>query len=334
MPNEDRINEVYNGEIWEAAAQKVARERIHWMCSRVTGRVLDLGCSQGIASIILGREGLRAVGVDHEMSRLVHAQRDLHREDLWVGRRVSFLAAEGRELPCRDASFDAVLLGEVLEHLVQPDPLLQEVRRVLAPGGVLVVTTPLGYHPYHDHKATFYPDSLVRLVGRFLRVEEIDLKARYLRLIARYRDDAAPGWVPQVVLDVQPALEAFVEDVQREHTEISKKHRALAPLRGRVAELCEEVAGLQEQLAVQAVQRNELSVQLADLREQLARTRWWLQVQTSRRWTRIGREISEAWPHPLKLLRLPFRIMGVMALRIPEPPKPKSLQGSGHRAAG
>ncbi len=54
--NDDRISEVYKGEIWTDALQNRARRRIHWMCSQVVGdSVVDIGCSQGIASILLGR---------------------------------------------------------------------------------------------------------------------------------------------------------------------------------------------------------------------------------------------------------------------------------------
>ncbi|MCH7628746.1 MAG: hypothetical protein IH997_08525, partial [Proteobacteria bacterium] len=54
----DRISELYLGEVASDEASEVARERIHWMCSHARGEtVLDIGCSQGIAAILLAREG-------------------------------------------------------------------------------------------------------------------------------------------------------------------------------------------------------------------------------------------------------------------------------------
>ena len=59
VANADRISEVYKGEIWDEALQQRARNRIHWLTSHAHGRVLDVGCSQGIASLLVARNGLR-----------------------------------------------------------------------------------------------------------------------------------------------------------------------------------------------------------------------------------------------------------------------------------
>ena len=59
----DRVNEAYYGSLGETMAVKT-RDRINWMCSQASGNtVLDVGCSQGIATILLSREGFRVKGV-------------------------------------------------------------------------------------------------------------------------------------------------------------------------------------------------------------------------------------------------------------------------------
>ncbi len=49
---------------------------------------------------------------------------------------------DGRHFPMADASFDAVLCSQVLEHVFTPDEFLCEINRVLRPGGCLVLTVP------------------------------------------------------------------------------------------------------------------------------------------------------------------------------------------------
>ena len=61
----DRVGEVYKGEIFSEEAQQMCRERVDWICSNAQGaRVLDLGCSQGIVSLLLAQKGYSVVGVD------------------------------------------------------------------------------------------------------------------------------------------------------------------------------------------------------------------------------------------------------------------------------
>ena len=126
------------------AAQRAIRRRIHWLCAQVEGSdVLDVGCGDGGTALLLGREGSTVVGVDHAQSALDEAERRLAAEADAVRGRVRFLHAEANDLPLPDASFDTVLLGEVLEHLVRPRPVLDEAARLLRPGGALVLT--IGY---------------------------------------------------------------------------------------------------------------------------------------------------------------------------------------------
>ena len=130
----DRIAEVYEGTVGSREFQQVSRRRIHWMCAQVGGPdVLDVGCSQGIASILLAREGHRVIGIDREHEAIRAARERLDQEEAQVRERVEFRVGEGRAMGFADGSFDAVLLGEVLEHQLDPAKLLDESRRVLRP---------------------------------------------------------------------------------------------------------------------------------------------------------------------------------------------------------
>jgi 2-polyprenyl-3-methyl-5-hydroxy-6-metoxy-1,4-benzoquinol methylase len=97
------------------------------------GRVLDVGCGAGDALDELRRLGWEVEGVDPDPEAVSNAVRN---RSLKV--RVGTL--EDQSYP--EDSFDAVISSHVVEHVHDPVSLLRECRRVLRPGGLLVVATP------------------------------------------------------------------------------------------------------------------------------------------------------------------------------------------------
>lgn len=225
MPNQDRVSDVYKGNLWSSEAQERTRRRIHWLCSQSRGRVLDLGCSQGITSILLARAGFQVVGADVELDRLEHADADRRAEPSQFASRASFLLADGAELPFPDAAFDTILLGELLEHVHAPGAVLAEVSRALTNDGKAAITLPLGFHPHHDHKRTFYPASALRLLSHNLTPLSIDLVDRYIRIVARSGPDRDGAW-EHLAISAQPSFEQICleveQDRQRLHGELSR----------------------------------------------------------------------------------------------------------------
>ena len=135
-------------------------------------RVLDVGCSRGSFVADALELGFRAEGVEPAPD-IAAAARD-------AGLSVHTGLLEDQHFP--DASFDALTLFEVIEHLREPATLLAECRRVLAPGGVLLVSTGNGagwtarlMGPRWDyfqiekdagHVSFFNPGSISRLAQR------------------------------------------------------------------------------------------------------------------------------------------------------------------------
>ncbi|MBW5423910.1 methyltransferase domain-containing protein [Streptomyces sp. BG9H] len=98
--------------------------------------VLDIGCGDGSAAATAAPllAGHRVIGVDWSQDALKRAHAHLPyvvRGELTDG-----------GLPFADGAADAVLFSEVIEHLVDPDSALDELRRVLRPGGHLMLSTP------------------------------------------------------------------------------------------------------------------------------------------------------------------------------------------------
>jgi SAM-dependent methyltransferase len=99
-------------------------------------RVLEVGVTPGQCTRLLVERGYRVSGVDLDPSA---------RQALWehLGVEVRQAHLEREALPFPDTAFEWVVFSEVIEHLVySPLPLLRELRRVLVPGGRLIITTP------------------------------------------------------------------------------------------------------------------------------------------------------------------------------------------------
>jgi SAM-dependent methyltransferase len=105
--------------------------------ARAGERVLDLGCGAGRFVAALREAGADPVGVELAEAALERARANAPGADL---RRL----ADDGSIPLEHASVDLVWCSEVLEHVADTAHLLLEARRVLRPGGRLLVTVP--YH--------------------------------------------------------------------------------------------------------------------------------------------------------------------------------------------
>src|SRR5688500_7320709 len=104
---------------------------------RAGERVLDLGCGAGRFVAALRDAGAEVAGVELAEAALERARRNA------PGADVRLVEPDG-SLPLEHASVDLVWCSEVLEHVADTAHLLLEARRVLRPGGRLLVTVP--YH--------------------------------------------------------------------------------------------------------------------------------------------------------------------------------------------
>lgn len=136
--------------------------RYWWVSALAEGRrVLDAGCGVGYGTALLANAGARdAVGVDLSASAIAAAV---------AGATGEFLEGDVRSLPFDDGTFDLVVCFEVIEHLEGRDDAIAELARVLAPGGILAISSPNrdvypSGNPHHVHE--YLPEELREALDR------------------------------------------------------------------------------------------------------------------------------------------------------------------------
>ena len=135
---------------------QVVYEHLHrylWAVDLVHGRrVLDLASGEGFGAALLAGSAEAVVGVDFDERTVQHSRLNYALPNL------SFEVADARDLSrFEDGGFGAVIAFEMIEHVLEHERVLEEIRRILAPDGLLVMSTPdrrryavaSGANPFH-----------------------------------------------------------------------------------------------------------------------------------------------------------------------------------------
>jgi SAM-dependent methyltransferase len=106
---------------------------VRWLGGGDSRLVLDVGAADGLLARPLAEAGWRVVGIERDP---IAAQAGAR----WCERMV--VANLDREVPELGGPFDAIVYGDVLEHLAEPLNVLTELNRLLAPGGFVLISVP------------------------------------------------------------------------------------------------------------------------------------------------------------------------------------------------
>ena len=178
----------YYEQLWERLPERLAppeferRKALLMGALRPGDHVLDLGCGEGDFAALAAELGATVVGVEVAVAAL-HRARSKHPQ-------LDFrLAPVDGPLPLGDGSFDLVWASEVIEHVADTAVWLSELRRVLHPGGRVLLTTPahgrlrLALHglerysePLGDHLHLYTRRSLSSVLAEF-GFDEIQARA-------------------------------------------------------------------------------------------------------------------------------------------------------------
>jgi 2-polyprenyl-3-methyl-5-hydroxy-6-metoxy-1,4-benzoquinol methylase len=184
-------------------------------------RLLDLGCATGFFLEVAAAAGCSVEGLDISSYAVERARQKgfrVHRGEL-------------EEMRFRNGAFDALTMWDIVEHVSDPQALLMESSRILAPGGVLAISTPdtgsitakilggrwLGFRSIDEHLYFFSRRTITQMlaqagfevrritsIGKYLSLPRIVARLRYYTRIGALLLRSVDRLVPNVSLYLNP----------------------------------------------------------------------------------------------------------------------------------
>jgi SAM-dependent methyltransferase len=212
-------------------------------------RVLDLGSGNGRHAFEAYRRGARVVAFDLDPGELKPVSDMLEgmraAGEAGPGAHAATAAGDATRLPFADASFDSVIAAEILEHVLDDQRAMNELTRVLRPGGVVAVTVPAWFP---ERICWALSDEYHEVPGGHVRIytqPELEAKLRRAGLSIAGRHHAhglhSPYWWVKCVVgvhnDAHPLPRAYhrvlVWDIMKRPAATRLAERALNPLIGK-----------------------------------------------------------------------------------------------------
>jgi SAM-dependent methyltransferase len=130
--------------------------------------VLDIACGEGYGANLLAGDAKSVLGIDQDVATINSAKKK------YIKSNLQFEEGLAESIPVADQSFEVVISFETLEHITEHEKMFREIKRVLKPGGILIISTPdkknysdiPGYkNPFHLKE--LYEDQFREIVSGF-----------------------------------------------------------------------------------------------------------------------------------------------------------------------
>lgn len=168
---------------WVRTLKNLVPGRLSWFDRQIDWQgktVLDLGCAGGFMAEALAARGAVVTAIDPAAEAITAARAHAAQ----AGYAIRYDVGVGEELPYADASFDAVVCVDVLEHVSDLPQVLAEVARVLRPGGLFLFDT-INRNPLARLATITIAEDVLRLLPRGTHDPSMFIKPGELRAAMR-----------------------------------------------------------------------------------------------------------------------------------------------------
>ncbi|MBS1525985.1 MAG: class I SAM-dependent methyltransferase [Bacteroidetes bacterium] len=154
--------------------------------------VLDIACGEGYGSKLIASKARQVTGVDIDAETIQTAQAKYKAANL------SYKQGSADQIPVADLSVDVVVSFETIEHHDKHEEMMQEVKRVLKPGGVLIISSPektgeVSFNEFHVKELTF--NEFKELISKHFRFHKFyNQKIVHGSLVAPAESDRGSGF--------------------------------------------------------------------------------------------------------------------------------------------
>jgi ubiquinone/menaquinone biosynthesis C-methylase UbiE len=245
-------------------------------CREFTGgkEVLDIACGSGYGTKLIAQNAKKVYGIDIDQETVNYAKEN------YRAKNIIYKVGSATDIPLGDNSVDVVVSFETIEHIDDYEKYLQEIKRILRPGGVLVLSTPnddeyIEDNEFHQHE--FRYKQLKDLVKGYFKYQQFYFQTHWLYSTILPLDMHKSEWQNQlktvktqplkpeqglffIVICSDKKISGKIEglgvlgehyrlvDVQANNRKIHAKHQALMDLKEQSRDLNRELVRLQNEI--------------------------------------------------------------------------------------
>ena len=164
VPSGERLEQ---GDLSQGMAEHLHRYKIaEMLCTNK--RVLDIACGEGYGTNLLSKFADKVVGIDIDEQTIVKAKLK------YTSKNIEFFQGDTSNIPFPESTFDIIISFETIEHHDKHHEMIKELKRVLKPNGIVIISTP-DKHIYTDLKETknkfhikeLYKDEFISLIRSY-----------------------------------------------------------------------------------------------------------------------------------------------------------------------